>query len=220
MQIANEIGVKNLEAYGDSKLIINQVRREYEVKHEDLVPYHNATIYMAERFRNFYIDYIPHPQNAHADTLASLAASLALPAGAVEKVLVYSHDLYCPKLAFKNNQIPIGNLQVKETLETLAGPEFRGWRFPYIDYALYKFFPDDPQEAAVIKKKAPKFYHNVITRTLYHRSHDGILLRCLSHKEVQETLEEARDVMCGVHQPGPKLGDRLQRLGYYWPKYL
>jgi len=36
MQLAEEIGVKNLEAYGDSKLIINQVRGEYEVQHEDL----------------------------------------------------------------------------------------------------------------------------------------------------------------------------------------
>ena len=34
MQIANEIGIKNLEAYGDSKLIVNQVRMEYEVRHE------------------------------------------------------------------------------------------------------------------------------------------------------------------------------------------
>ena len=50
IQLAEEIGVKNLEAYGDSKLIVNQVRGEYEVRHEDLVPYHNATIYMAERF--------------------------------------------------------------------------------------------------------------------------------------------------------------------------
>jgi len=58
MQIADEIGVKNLEAYGDSKLIVNQVRGENEVKHEDLVPYHNATIHMAEKFRDFYIDYV------------------------------------------------------------------------------------------------------------------------------------------------------------------
>ena len=48
MQLAEEIEVKNLEAYGDSKLIVNQVRREYDVRHEDLVPYHNATIIMAE----------------------------------------------------------------------------------------------------------------------------------------------------------------------------
>ena len=75
MQIADEIGVKNLEAYGDSKPIVNQVRGDYEVKHKDLVPYHNATIYMAENFRNFYIDHVPRPQNVHADALTSLAAS-------------------------------------------------------------------------------------------------------------------------------------------------
>jgi len=58
IQIAKEIGVRNLEAYDDSKLIVNQVRREYEVRHEDLVPYHKATIHMAEKFRNFYIDHV------------------------------------------------------------------------------------------------------------------------------------------------------------------
>ena len=43
---------------------------------------------MAERFRNFYIDHVPRQQNTHADALASLVASLALPAGVVEKIFV------------------------------------------------------------------------------------------------------------------------------------
>ena len=51
MQNTDEIGVKNLEVYGDAKLIINQVRRKYEVRHEDLVLYHNATIHMTEKFK-------------------------------------------------------------------------------------------------------------------------------------------------------------------------
>jgi len=57
MQLAEEIGVEHVEAYGDSKLI-NQVRGEYEVQHEDLVLYHNATINMAEKFQSFYIDHV------------------------------------------------------------------------------------------------------------------------------------------------------------------
>jgi len=65
--------------------------------------------------------YLAH-KNVHADALAYLAASLALSAGATEKALAYSHDLYCPKFALENDQIPARNLQVKETLETLAGP--------------------------------------------------------------------------------------------------
>jgi len=127
MQIANEIGVKNLEAYCDSKLIVNQVRREYEVRYEDIVPYYNATISMAERFRNFYIDHVPRQQNVHTNALASLAASLALPAGEIEKVLIYSHDLYCPRIASEDHQKPIGDCQAKEALETSMGPELKDW---------------------------------------------------------------------------------------------
>ena len=47
MQLAAEIGVQYLEAFGDSQLIVNQVRGEYEVRHPDLVPYHDATIRLA-----------------------------------------------------------------------------------------------------------------------------------------------------------------------------
>jgi len=78
MKLTEEIGVKHLKAYGDSKLIVYQVREEYEVRHKDLVPYHNTTINMAKGFKNFYIDHVPHQQNAHADTYASPVASLAL----------------------------------------------------------------------------------------------------------------------------------------------
>ena len=100
---------------------------------------------MAERFRNFYIDHIPRQQNAHADATASPAASLALPVRAAEKVLVYNHDLYCPRFTFEDNQKPTRDLQVKETLETSTGLELKDWRFPYINYALYGILPDDPK---------------------------------------------------------------------------
>jgi len=87
MQLVEVIGVKNLEAYSDLKLIVNKAHGEYEVRHEDLVPYHNGTIDMAEKFKNFYIDHVSRQQNAYADALASLATSLAHPAGATKKVM-------------------------------------------------------------------------------------------------------------------------------------
>jgi len=42
------------------------------------VPYHNATIDVAKKFKNFYIDYVLRQQNVNADVLASFDASLAL----------------------------------------------------------------------------------------------------------------------------------------------
>ena len=136
---------------------------------------------------------------------------MALPAGVTEKVLVYSHDLYCPKFALEDDQMPIADLQVKEALETSAGLELRDWRFSYINYALYDILPDGPKEAAAISRKTLRFYYNAITRTLYRRSHDRILTRCLSHEKAHEALKKAHNGMCKAHQPGPKLGDRLRR---------
>ena len=66
IQLADEIGVWHLEAYSDSKLIVNQVRGEYEVRHEHLVPYYNATIHMAESSKastsTIYLDNRMHMQ--------------------------------------------------------------------------------------------------------------------------------------------------------------
>jgi len=50
--------------------------------------------------------------------LASLDVSLALPTGAIKRVLIYNHDLYCCKFDFEDSKTPRGELQVKEVLET------------------------------------------------------------------------------------------------------
>jgi len=47
------MGVEYLEAYSDSKLIINQVKGDYEVRHKDLIPYHHAAIKLANSFDGF-----------------------------------------------------------------------------------------------------------------------------------------------------------------------
>ena len=73
MQFADEIGVKNLEAYGDSKLIVSQVRGEYEARHEDLVPYYNATIHMAKRFSNCLLYTSPSPRDRQKSRMPSSA---------------------------------------------------------------------------------------------------------------------------------------------------
>jgi len=65
------------------------------------------------------------------------------------------------------------------------------------------------KKVATIRRKAPKFYYNAMRRTLYRRSHDEILLRCLSYKEVHEALKEAHDGIRGAHQSGPKHEDQL-----------
>jgi len=90
-------------------------------------------------------------------------------------------------------------LKSKEVHITSTDFELRDWRFLLINYALHDILPDDPKEAASIRRSSLRFYYDPIVKTLYRRSYDGILLRCLSNSEAQEVLKEAHDGICGAH---------------------
>jgi len=167
------MGGQYLEAYGDFKLIINQVKGEYEVRHKDLVPYHHATIKLANTFEGFYISHVSRFQNTKADALVELAATLALPTDTSYYLIVATRYLFCPKYG----------LEVSKVHTTSTNLEPRDWRFPIIDYALHDILPDDSKEAAAVQRRSTRFYYDALVKTLYRRSYDGILFCCLSNLE-------------------------------------
>jgi len=65
-----------------------------------------------------------------------------------------------------------------------------------------------------------RLYYDAVVKTLYRRLYDDILLCYLSNSEAEEVIKEAHDGICGSHQPGLKLKDRLHWLGYYWPTMI
>ncbi|XP_020258994.1 uncharacterized protein LOC109835429 [Asparagus officinalis] len=211
LDFAKELGVKHLEAYGDSQLIIKQMTGEYEVRNDDLIPCHQEAIKLAGSFDSFRIKHILRSKNTHADALASLAANLAQPLGTCQHVTVASRRL------FKSEDTPA---EANTTYQAPDQSKERDWRFPIIDYVLYGILPEDVKERDSVRRHAPRFYYDATTKALYRRSYDGILLRCLSTTEAREALKEAHGGTCGAHQPGPKLCDRLRRMGYYWPRMI
>jgi len=141
LQLAYEMGVRYLGAYSDSKLIVNQVKGEYEGRHKDLIPYHHAVIKIANSFDDFYISHVSHFQNTKADSLVALAATLALPIDTTYHLTVATRCLVYPKHVLETNEV----------LVTSIGFEPSDWRFLLIDYALHDILPDDPKEAASIR---------------------------------------------------------------------
>src|ERR1051325_1222175 len=77
LQMALDLGVVYLEAYGDSKLVINQVNCQYDVKHEDLKPYFIYATQLIGKFESVLLEHIPRLENKRADALANLATALA-----------------------------------------------------------------------------------------------------------------------------------------------
>ncbi|XP_074299717.1 uncharacterized protein LOC141630871 [Silene latifolia] len=86
LQMAIEIGVRDMDIYGDSKLVVNQVLGEYEVKKEYLIPYHQRALQMLNQLEDIHVAHVPRSANKLADALANLAATLAL--GAEESMQV------------------------------------------------------------------------------------------------------------------------------------
>ncbi|KAL0458499.1 UNVERIFIED_CONTAM: hypothetical protein Slati_0477100 [Sesamum latifolium] len=58
LQMALEMGIIEMEVYGDSKLSINQLLNIYEVKKCDLVPFFRQASYLLKGFENVTLNHI------------------------------------------------------------------------------------------------------------------------------------------------------------------
>jgi len=99
------MGVRYLEAYDDSKLIISQVKGENKIRHEDLIPYHHAAIKLADSFDGFYISHVSGLLNTKAYALAVLVTTLALPADNTYRLTVATRHLFCPKYGLEVSEV-------------------------------------------------------------------------------------------------------------------
>ena len=73
LELAFEKGCTEVEAKGDSKLVVNQVRGEWNVGEPELRPLRNRAQEVAGEFETFEIHYIPREENWKADELVDQA---------------------------------------------------------------------------------------------------------------------------------------------------
>ncbi|KAM1612215.1 hypothetical protein ACFX1Z_000910 [Malus domestica] len=76
--MAINMEITALEVYGDSKLIINQLLTEYEVRKDDLVLYFRLATQLLQKFEAVTLEHMPRKENQMADALANLALSMTL----------------------------------------------------------------------------------------------------------------------------------------------
>src|SRR6516162_2070901 len=72
LQMAIDLKIPTLEVYGDSQLIINQLSGIYDVKKEDLMPYHKYAHQLMEEFESIALEHVPQKENCQADALDNL----------------------------------------------------------------------------------------------------------------------------------------------------
>ncbi|XP_074278463.1 uncharacterized protein LOC141602054 [Silene latifolia] len=128
LQMTIKIGVREMDIYGDSQLVISQILDEYEVRKEDLIPYYRQALQLLNQLDSINIGHVPRSANKLADALANLAATLALGAGESMQVPV------C-------NRWGIALLERVEDIDTtnmicVYTADEDDWRKPIIDFSL------------------------------------------------------------------------------------
>ncbi|XP_006575990.1 uncharacterized protein Mb2253c-like [Glycine max] len=78
IQVAIDFKVKLLKVYGDSTLVIHQLKGEWETRDHKLVPYQAYIRKLIEFFDDISFHYIPREENQMVDAFATLASMFQL----------------------------------------------------------------------------------------------------------------------------------------------
>jgi ribonuclease HI len=73
LELAHDLGAREVEIIGDSELIARQLTGVYKVKHPAMKPLHEQATAALEGFERWRIRTVPRAENARADALVNAA---------------------------------------------------------------------------------------------------------------------------------------------------
>ncbi|RVW25748.1 hypothetical protein CK203_110119 [Vitis vinifera] len=95
LETALELGIRQMEVFGDSNLVLRQIQGEWKTRDVKLRPYHAYLELLVARFEDLRYTHLPRAQNQFADALATLASMIDIPADAtIDDGLPWYHDIY------------------------------------------------------------------------------------------------------------------------------
>jgi ribonuclease HI len=144
LRIAVSLGIKRLLAFGDSKVVIEQVNKEWDCVKDTMDAYCAEIRKLKGHYEGIEFQHVPRNNNIAADVFSKLGSRRALvPAG------VFVQDLRKTsiKLLDPNNPEPPSNDQnPAPPRDVLMTKKEDDWRKPFIDFTLDQLVPDDKAE--------------------------------------------------------------------------
>ena len=139
--MVQKMGGKLVKVFSDSRLVVGQVKGEFEAKDERMLGYLSQVKCLQSEFNSFNLLHIPRNGNAHADSLTMLATSSAqnLP----QVILV--EDLYKPTETRR---------ETTRIHQIRAGPS---WMDSIIQFLRKDTPPKERIEADKVRRKATRF---------------------------------------------------------------
>jgi ribonuclease HI/transposase InsO family protein len=238
LRIAIELGVRRLDARGDSQLVIDQVMKNSHCRDQRMEAYCDKVRRLEDKFYGLELNHIARRYNETADEMAKIASGrTTVPPD------VFSRDLHQPSVKIDDTLEPeeasaqpevpsaepeeaSAEPEVPSAIEEEALPVEGGqngvtldpnWQTPYLEYLLRGELPLDKAKARRLARRAKSFVLLGDEKELYHRSPSDILKRCISIAQGQEQLQEIHSGACGHHATPRALVGNAFRQGFYWP---
>ena len=196
LRLGKALGLKKLLIQSDSKLVVEQIKGEYEVKEERMQKYPRLTRHLTREFDEVEFIQVPRNQNALADEILKLASSEE---GGQRNNLVMEEQKH-PSI----EEAPM--LTIQST---------NNWMTPIISFLLDGHLPQDTDEAKKIRKRAARF--TILNDILYKRGFSMPYLKCVDTNEAKYILQEIHEGVYGDHAGPRSLVSKVIRTGYFWP---
>jgi ribonuclease HI len=197
LRITIELGVRRLDAQGDSQLVIDQVMKSSHCRDQKMEAYCDEVRRLQDKFHGLELNHVARRYNETTDELAKIASGrTTVPPD------VFSRDIYQPSVKLEDVPEPDETSAQPEVPSSAEGEALRiegerngvtpnqNWQTPYLQYLLCGELPLDKAEAQRQARRAKSFVLLGDEKELYHRSPSGILQRCISVAQGQELLQE------------------------------
>jgi ribonuclease HI len=206
LRTAVELGVRCLDARGDSQLVIDQVMKNSHCRDQKMEAYCDEVRCLEDKFYGLELNHVARRYNETADELAKIASGqTTVPPN------VFSRDIYQPSVKLNDAPEPEETSVQPEVPSAAEGEALRveieqsgvtpnlNWQIPYREYLLRGELPLDKAEARRLARRAKSFVLLGDEKELYHHSPSGNLQRCISVAQGQELLQEIHSGACGHH---------------------
>ncbi|XP_024014502.1 uncharacterized protein LOC112088453 [Eutrema salsugineum] len=207
LRLALGIGVKKIEAFCDSQLVVNQYSGDYDT-------------------RNDRMDIIPRSDNTSADALAALASTSepnqrrVIPFECIDTPLIELPKGVCSINELQASSIDANELPLPDVVDEPAEqePSIDDWRIEILLCITDGQVPPDRWAARRLKTRSAKYIQS--HGNLYRWSSSGALLNCLHGEETHDVMKEMHQGACGNHLNGRALALKIKNHEHFCPTML
>ncbi|KAK5835226.1 hypothetical protein PVK06_010913 [Gossypium arboreum] len=193
--------IKVLEVYGDSALVIYQLKGEWETRDPKLISYRKLILELIEEFDDITFHYLPQDENQMADALATLVSMIKVSE---------QEDMNPIQMSICKAPAHCCNVDEEEEKDDHL------WYHDILQYVKSRAYSDQATEddKRTLRRLASDYVLD--GEVLYKRRKDQVLLRCVDVVEAKKILEEIHDGVCGTHANGFTMARQIMRFEYYW----